>query len=46
LPPKPKDTPAGRLYHFGALSGTAQKGNIRKRFKKASIPRAPKENKA
>nr|POE84307.1 hypothetical protein CFP56_79376 [Quercus suber] len=23
LPPKPKDAPAGRLYHFGALRGAA-----------------------
>ena len=23
LPPKPKDVPAGRLYHFGALRGAA-----------------------
>ncbi len=23
LPPKPKDTPTGRLYHFGALRGAA-----------------------
>lgn len=26
LPPKPKETPALRWYHFGALKGAAQQG--------------------